>query len=160
MDRLFKLTVDFMKLSTRINGGIPEEVSNEVIEETEGDPETDDNIEISREGTESCQHLEALKILPEDSGETVRKKYGTLMKCYMDQTVDPCQDFFQYACGGWTEYHPIPKDRSGYDTFEILREDLHANLIAMFEEPISEDDSNATAAAKLLYQSCMDTGNS
>jgi hypothetical protein len=82
------------------------------------------------------------------------------MKCYMDDGVDPCQDFYKHACGRWNEYHPIPKDKSGYDTFEILREDLHANLIAMFEEPISAEDSNATAAAKLLYNSCMDTGGS
>ena len=50
------------------------------------------------------------------------------------------------------------QDKSGYDTFEILREDLHANLISMFEEPTSEGDDNSTAAAKLLYNSCMDTG--
>ena len=76
----------------------------------------------------------------------------------MDETADPCDDFYAYACGRWGEYHPIPRDKSGYDTFEILREDLHANLITMFEEPHGEDDDNATAAAKLLYNSCMDTG--
>lgn len=43
------------------------------------------------------------------------------MKCYMDENVDPCQDFYSYACGRWNQYHPIPRDKSGYDTFEILR---------------------------------------
>ena len=80
------------------------------------------------------------------------------MKCYMDETVDPCEEFYDYACGRWTDYHPIPKHRGGYDTFEILREDLSANLIKLFEEPPSEEDSESTRAVKQLYGSCMNTG--
>ena len=49
-------------------------------------------------------------------------------------------------------------DKGGYDTFEILREDLSANLIQMFQEPELESDSNATRAVKRLYASCMDVG--
>ena len=51
------------------------------------------------------------------------------MQCYMDQTVDPCDRFFDYACGRWSNYHPIPNDKGGYDTFEILREDLSSHLV-------------------------------
>ena len=80
------------------------------------------------------------------------------MKCYMDQTVDPCDRFFDYACGRWSHHHPIPNDKGGYDTFEILREDLSANLIQMFREPELETDGNATTAVKRLYASCMDVG--
>lgn len=28
----------------------------------------------------------------------------------MDMTADPCEDFFQYACGGWVERNPVPSD--------------------------------------------------
>ena len=54
-------------------------------------------------------------------------------------------------------YHPIPRDRGGYDTFEILREDLDAKLKNMLSERVTETDNNATSATKILYSSCMNT---
>ena len=30
----------------------------------------------------------------------------------MVRTVDPCHDFFEFACGTWNKRHVIPEDRS------------------------------------------------
>ena len=29
----------------------------------------------------------------------------------MDRTVDPCQDFYQFACGGYINRTVVPKDK-------------------------------------------------
>ena len=104
-----------------------------------------------------CSDLSLYKILPNDDQDMVRLKQSSVMKCYMNENIDPCEKFYDYACGNWNSYHPIPKDKGGYDTFEILREDLDAKLISMLQERITESDNNATSAVKTLYSSCMNT---
>lgn len=46
----------------------------------------------------------------------------------MDLAADPCEDFFQFACGTWVKKHVIPEDRSSLSTFEVMADDLQIIL--------------------------------
>ncbi|GBM20163.1 Neprilysin-1 [Araneus ventricosus] len=75
----------------------------------------------------------------------------------MDQTSDPCDNFFQYACGTWNKLHMIPQDRSSISTFEVMADDLQVILKGLLEEPANSHDNSATIKAKTFYKSCIST---
>ncbi|XP_060648179.1 neprilysin-4 isoform X1 [Drosophila nasuta] len=64
----------------------------------------------------------------------IRLAQAKTMQRYMNAQIDPCVDFYKYACGNWEKLHPIPKDKAGFDTFEMLRESLDLVLRNLLEK--------------------------
>uniref|UniRef100_A0A8C8B042 Phosphate regulating endopeptidase homolog X-linked n=1 Tax=Otus sunia TaxID=257818 RepID=A0A8C8B042_9STRI len=74
----------------------------------------------------------------------------------INQSIDPCEDFYRFACDGWIYNHPIPEDMSNYGVYPWLRHNVDLKLKALLEKPISKRrDSEAVQKAKILYASCM-----
>ncbi|KAI1283102.1 Membrane metallo-endopeptidase-like 1 [Halotydeus destructor] len=74
----------------------------------------------------------------------------------MDVSIDPCDDFYQYSCGRWSSRHPIPEDKSNFDTFGVMKDELKDKLSQLLTEAMDDSkDSTAIKNAKTLYQSCM-----
>ncbi|NWX21909.1 NEP protein, partial [Aegotheles bennettii] len=72
----------------------------------------------------------------------------------MDTTAEPCNDFYQYACGGWLKRNVIPETSSRYSNFDILRDELEVVLKDVLDTP-SSNDITAVQKAKTLYRSCI-----
>lgn len=75
----------------------------------------------------------------------------------MDTTADPCQDFFQYACGGWVQKHPIPDSKSRWTQFDILRDELTEILKVILKEPLNPNDAKPVNEAREMYAACTNT---
>ncbi|NWY03936.1 PHEX Metalloendopeptidase, partial [Nothoprocta ornata] len=74
----------------------------------------------------------------------------------INQSVDPCENFYRFACDGWISNHPIPEDMSNYGVYPWLRHNVDLKLKALLEKPISKRrDTEAVQKAKILYASCM-----
>jgi putative endopeptidase len=77
----------------------------------------------------------------------------------LDRSVSPCDDFFQFADGGWVKSHPIPAAYPSWGTFDKLRED-NQNALQKILDKAAADKSAATGSnwQKIgdFYASCMD----
>ncbi len=77
----------------------------------------------------------------------------------IDPRVNPCQDFFSYACGGWLERTEIPPDKPFWGRFQELDERNKLRLREILEAAAAgKSDPEDLFGSKTgdFYAACMD----
>ena len=75
----------------------------------------------------------------------------------IDKSIDPCVDFYRYACGNWMKNNPVPADKSRWGRFDELYDNniyILRDLLVQAQQPGQHGASEKKVGD--FYASCMD----
>lgn len=76
----------------------------------------------------------------------------------LDKSIDPCNDFYAYACSKWQAQNPVPADRPTWGRFNELQERGEYIVKDILEKAAAKSAGRTPYEQKIgdYYASCMD----
>jgi endothelin-converting enzyme/putative endopeptidase len=76
----------------------------------------------------------------------------------LDKSIDPCNDFYAYACSKWLAQNPIPADRSAWGRFNELAARGEYIMRDILDKAAVDRPGRSASEQKIgdYYASCMD----
>jgi putative endopeptidase len=77
----------------------------------------------------------------------------------LDRSCKPCDDFYEFAMGGWMKANPIPPEYPTWGSFTVLLDKNQQNLRKILESAVDAKGTVSANERKIgdFYASCMDT---
>ncbi|MET0209742.1 MAG: M13 family metallopeptidase [Burkholderiaceae bacterium] len=76
----------------------------------------------------------------------------------MDRSVDPCEDLYQFACGGWIAHNPIPADQARWSVYSKMANENQRYLWSILDKLSAADTARGANQARMgdYFAACMD----
>lgn len=95
-----------------------------------------------------------------DHKDTADNAHPGIETKYMDTTVDPSQDFYDFVNGNWMDETDIPSDRTSWGSFQLLRKNTDREVLNMIDSAAQNEsfESGSDKAKALdIYNAELDS---
>lgn len=79
----------------------------------------------------------------------------------LDPAVSPCDNFYQFAAGGWMKANPMPETESRWGSFNVLAKQNDAKIKLILDGLVQAKTPAAKGSTEQLvgdfYRSALDT---
>lgn len=74
----------------------------------------------------------------------------------LNDSYEPCADFWSYSCGGWIQKHPLPGNRGSLTVLDDIHSDINWKLRHLLDlVPHDADVKDPEGKVKKFYSSCV-----
>jgi len=93
------------------------------------------------------------------TGKKETAQTGGIDVANLDKSVSPSKDFYQFACGGWMQSHPLTDEYGRFGSFDLLAENNRQQLKGLIGELAAKPAEPGSVARKIgdLYNIAMDS---
>ncbi|HEY7095414.1 MAG TPA: M13 family metallopeptidase [Terriglobales bacterium] len=93
-----------------------------------------------------------------NSSDAPKKASVSFTADMVDKNVDPCTDFYAYACSKWQTQNPIPSDQPSWGRFNELQERGQFIVRDILQKYGADDPNRSPIEQKIgdYYETCMD----
>lgn len=76
----------------------------------------------------------------------------------MDDQVDPCTNFYEFACGRFIKDSSIVDEGNVVNTFSLAQTQISTEIFRELNKPVRSSDLEAIKKTKIYYQNCLNKG--
>lgn len=104
------------------------------------------------------EDLHASRSGDDEIGRLTPEQVAAEVQAALDTTVDPCQDFYRYACGGWIDNNEIPSDKTRWvRSFSVIQKTNQEAIRDLLEAAAKHPAEPGTDQRRIgdFYGACM-----